>query len=243
LFDVENEKIISIITVSSCYCLAGPVLSVPINPADFFSSAITVNFDFRPDGSAIPGIPVPPYSGVISNPDSIIDDEYGSWGVLFSSTDGGAIAVDDSTMQVAGISSPNALIGTQNATNYTTGGPIFAEFIDPLTGLAGITNRVGAFSIDVDIAPVSFTVFDLLGNALETVFFEVGGDGSITFAGIYRAEGIASVAINSPGTDFLAIDNFIFEPVRPYSVPEPGMFALFGFGLAGIGFASKSKRS
>lgn len=51
-----------------------------------------------------------------------------------------------------------------------------------------------------------------------------------------------SVAINSPGTDFLAIDNFIFEPVRPYAVPEPGMLALFSLGLAGIGFAGRKAR-
>jgi hypothetical protein len=219
---------------------SGAVIAAPVELSDFSSSAITIDFDSMPDGTPIIGIPVPPYSGSISNPDSVIDNEYNSLGVTFSSNNSGAIAVQDSTSQLAGISSPNALVGTVDSSNYSTGGPIFIEFVDPLTGLQGVTTQVGAFSIDVDLAPVSFTAFDFMGNELETVFFSVGGDGSIDFAGINRNEGISSVAINVPGTDFFAIDNLIFEPVK--AVPVPPALILFASGLIGlIGIARRIK--
>lgn len=221
---------------------SGAVMAAPVELSDFSSSAITVDFDSTPDGTTITGIPVPPYSGSISNTDSVIDDEYSSLGVIFSSNDSGAIAVQDSTSQIAGISSPNSLIGTTDSTTYSTGGPIFIDFVDPVTGLSGVTTQVGAFSIDVDLAPVSFTAFDFMGNELETVFFSVGGDGSIDFAGIYRAEGISSVAINVPGTDFFAIDNVIFEPVTAVPLPPAIiMFASALVGLFGMAFRNKAK--
>ena len=220
-----------LLSITVLLCISGTTIAAPIGLADFSSDAITIDFDTRPDGSAILGIGVPPYSGTIA-PNSVIDDEYISLGVVFSSIDSGPVAVADSTTQIAGISSPNVLVGTTSSTNFSTGGPIFIDFVDPLTGLPGVTTRVGAFSLDVDIAPVSFTAFDLAGNALETVFFSVGGDGSADFAGIFRAEGISSVAINDPRADFFAIDNFIFEPVNP--IPVPAAIWLFGTALIGL---------
>jgi hypothetical protein len=210
-------------------------IAVPVELTDFSASAIIVNFDSLPNGDSIAGIAVPPYSGSI-NPASVIDDEYASLGVEFSSVDSGAVAVTDATGQVGGISSPNSLVGTLDSTRFTTGGPIFASFVDPLTGLPATTTSVGAFSIDVDISPVALTAFDLNGAVLETVFFAVGANGSVDFAGISRTEGIASVSINDPGTDFLAIDNFIFEPVTRAQIPVSPVLALVGIGLAGFGY-------
>ena len=51
------------------------------------------------------------------------------------------------------------------------------------------------------------------------VYFSKGGNGSIDFAGLRYDEGIASIAINVPRSDYLAIDNFIFEPVAPVIIP------------------------
>ena len=218
------KKYVLVIAIS--FWFIGTASATSVEFSDFSSDAITIDFDITPDGTSIVGIPVPPYTGNISNLNSVVDDEYSTLGVIFSSNDSGAIAVEDSTTQIAGISSPNSLIGTTNSTTYSTGGPIFVEFKDPISGLPGSTTQVGAFSIDVDLAPASFTVFDFRGNELETVFFSVGGNGSIDFAGIRRDEGISSVAINAAGTDFFAIDNLIYEPIT--AVPLPSAAILFG---------------
>jgi hypothetical protein len=194
-------------------------LAIPVEFSDFSPEAITINFDSLPDGTSIPNIVVPPYSGVITNPDSIIDDEYASLGVIFTSVETGAVAVDDFTTQIQGISPPNSLIGTSDSTHFNTGGPIFVCFVDPLTGLPSTTTQVGTFSIDVDIAPVSFIAYDSQGNEVGRTYFSVGGNGSIDFAGLRYDEGIASIAINVPRSDWLAIDNFIFEPVAPAIIP------------------------
>ena len=76
------------------FALAEAASAVPVELSGFSPSAITVNFDLRPDASAIPGIVVPPYSGTISGA-SVIDDDYQSVGVVFSSVDSGPVAVED----------------------------------------------------------------------------------------------------------------------------------------------------
>ena len=193
--------------------------AIPVEFSDFSTKAITINFDSLPDGTSIPGIGVPPYSGVITNPDSIIDDEYASLGVTFTSVETGAVAVDDYRTEIPGISPPNSLIGTSDSTHFNTGGPIFVCFVDPLSSLPGTTTQVGTFSLDVDIAPVSFIAYDSQGNEVGRTYFSKGGNGSIDFAGLRYDEGIARIAINVPRSDYLAIDNFIFEPVAPVIMP------------------------
>ncbi len=121
------------------------------------------------------------------------------------------------------------MIGTSDSTHFNTGGPIFVCFVDPLSGLPGTTTQVGTFSLDVDIAPVSFIAYDSQGNEVGRTYFSKGGNGSIDFAGLRYDEGIASIAINVPRSDYLAIDNFIFEPVAPVIIPitidiKPGSY-------------------
>lgn len=212
--------------------MAKTVFAIPVEFSDFSSNAITINFDNLPDGTSIPGIIVPPYSGLIS-PDSLIYDEYSSLGIIFLSNESAPVAVDDYSSEITGISSPNSLIGTEDNTYFSTGGPIYAYFVDPLTGLLSTTNQVGAFSLDVDIASVPFIVYDSQSNELERTYFSLGGNGSIDFAGIRNDEGIASIAINVPQAAWFAIDNFIFEPTTK-PIPEPSTFLLFLLGMFGI---------
>ena len=70
---------------------------------------------------------------------------------------------------------------------------------------------------------------------MERTFFSVGGNGSVDFAGLRRDEGIASIVINVPRTDFMAIDDFIFEPITPANrVSEPPLLLLLLTGLLGL---------
>lgn len=227
-FEKHNELIIKrslmplyiMIFALVCFSMTERTFAIQVELSDFSTNAIIINFDTRPDGTSIPGISIPPYSGDISNPNSVIDDEYLSLGVVFESIESGAVAVVDPTGQLGAVSSPNVIIGTDNAEYYHDNKPIYAHFFDPVSGLPSTTTQVGAFSIDVDVSPVSFIAYDLDGNEVDRTFFSVGGNGSIDFAGLRHEGGIAKIAINVPSTDWIAIDDFIFEPVAQI-IPEP----------------------
>ncbi len=93
--------------------------ATPITPSDFSASVITISFDTYPGGISIPGIVVPPFSGNVTDINSIIDYGYASQGVIFSSTGGGVTAIgQDATGQLTGISSPNVVIGMTGVLNY-----------------------------------------------------------------------------------------------------------------------------
>ncbi|MEK7273970.1 MAG: hypothetical protein AAB110_01820, partial [Candidatus Desantisbacteria bacterium] len=162
--------------------MASITQATPIVPSDFSLSVITINFDKYPNGTVIPGIVVPPFSGVVSNPDAIIDAGYAELGVVFSSTGSGVVAIgQDTTGQLNGISSPNVIVGMTGGTNYSASAPIYIDLVCPITGMPSFTTMVGAYARDVDTQPVPFVAYDAAGAELGRTNFQVAGNGGISF--------------------------------------------------------------
>jgi hypothetical protein len=212
--------------------------ATPITPSDFSSSAITIGFDTYPTGISIPGIVVPPFSGNVTNPASIINYGYASYGVIFSSHGNGVVAVGlDMTGQLTGISTPNVIVGMTTPVTYSASAPVYIEFVDPLTGLPSFSTTVGIYARDVDVLPVAFTAYNIYGKKLGATYFPVCGNAEISFAGLtfgYTLDTqIARVEINTNNMDTIALDNLIFEPVGTI-IPEPATLILVGTGLIGI---------
>jgi hypothetical protein len=108
----------------------------------------------------------------------------------------------------------------------------------------------GFYGIDIGDFGGQLTLA-LSNGTTQTVNNTVGGngstDGSVLFYGLIAqnaTEQFTSVAFNTTtgGGDVFAFDNFTIgsqEQVRP--VPEPASLALFGIGLAGLGFVRRRR--
>jgi hypothetical protein len=226
-----------------------------ITRADFSENSIVIDFDKLPDGTSIGGIIVPPYTGPVTNEneEAVIDDEYSSLGVRFSSAnDRGCVAVHDTTAEIAPISSPNSLIGRRRLNHptqggwYWTGGRITARFFDPETGEPAVTTRVGAYAFDVGANPVSMVAYDINGNEVARTYFPVLGDGSASFRAVEYAGGIHTVSFNKLetsgpqgykiGWEYIAIDDFIFEPVTSVNTKAAAHYVETTISATAIGW-------
>ena len=91
------------------------------------------------------------------------------------------------------------------------------------------------------------TIFDYTqpaGNQtawnIQNESFDLSGIFSPLSAGMYTLEFLIEIPQNYTGAAQFAIDNISLD-VESVSVPEPGLLALLGLGLAGIGFSRKKK--
>lgn len=187
--------------------------ATPIEPSDFSPDAITVGFDFYPDGSPVP-------ASIWGGPFVFLTGEYEPWGVVFSTPDPEfPPIVTDPVFSAAGgspdqepVSEPNYL----SAHTLDTTEGITATFVDPQTGLPATTTSVGAYFIDVERAGATLTAYDAAGAVVGVILLPVTGHAGIAFSGLTYAGGIGSVTYGHTTTlDGVVLDDFMYEPVTP----------------------------
>lgn len=130
------------------------------------------------------------------------------------------------------------------------------------TNTAGLTSGFGSILSDVDLASTSsIQFFDALNNSLGIFYVPafVGATAShLSFLGVSFASPVVSRVrittgnaalgagvndLNGNGTDLVVMDDFIYGEVTATVVPEPATVGLLAFGLAGIAFCVRRRRS
>jgi len=160
-----------------------------------------------------------PTPGVVGDPNGLIGNYYASEGVIFT------------TPWYAYIEDSNYPASSGKYSAVGSPFPAEMEFLDPVSDVGAYFNNY--------FAALTFSAFDssgLLGTiGIPTqptpgpIFYE------LPFSGIER------VTLSGP-TDsekFYNMDDLTFTT----AVPEPATLALFGIGLAGMGFARKKRKS
>lgn len=62
---------------------------------------------------------------------------------------------------------------------------------------------------------------------------------TVSFSAVWS--NLVSVDVSAVNGSYLDVDNITVSEAAPVTVTEPGMLALFGFGLAGIGYARRKR--
>jgi hypothetical protein len=123
-------------------------------------------------------------------------------------------------------------------------GPIQVSF--DATVLGALPNALGIVWTDGG-GTVTFSVYDALDNLLGTVTGNTadnnnyGGKDEDAFYGFISDVGIKRITIGNPGA--IEVDHLQYGLMNGTNtdVPEPGTLALFGLGLAGLGFTRRRK--
>ena len=105
-------------------------------------------------------------------------------------------------------------------------------------------SALSAFFMDVEVA-FAVTGFDLGGDGtIDVAFSGNQGDDSQSFLGFTTDMAVTVIDIHFGDTgqipDGVAIDDLSYA-LAPTAMPEPGTLALFGLGLASLGFARRKK--
>lgn len=139
-------------------------------------------------------------------------------------------------------SSPNAISGLdasgdllQNAAGDTYWSFVTAGLGQAVTDL--LTFKIGDIGGDIDSWTIS--AFGTGDNLLDTQMLSGAAHQTYTLAmaGIHRIE-----ILNTTGTTAgYMVDDIEFNTVVAAAVPEPGALALFGLGLAGLGFVRRRR--
>ncbi len=133
-------------------------------------------------------------------------------------------------------SSPNVgIINDESPFSLT----ITATFIDPVTGLPGLTDQVEAvfFDSNVGTSLVKMTAFGPSGDVLGSIDVSTPPEQFATL-------GLSIVGINrvtlETDVDGTLFDNFVLGTVRP--VPEPSSIVLFALGTVGLVIMERRRR-
>jgi hypothetical protein len=207
--NITRMAVNSVLVASLYFGITASVAAVP---------PTIINFDDRPGGPSTRdfGDPIAPQF--------IIDDEYSSLGVLFSSGGGGAHLSAPSNP----VSSPNVVSATAPGPVSGVGNPVFVEF--SIGGVDAITDFVSLALTDSSRVGTTVSAFDVNGRLIES---QVGGPSTvfqITNVGIHlvRIDGI------------FAFDDFAYSELTP--IPEPGAAKLTIVGAIGLIFLRRGTK-
>ena len=104
----------------------------------------------------------------------------------------------------------------------------------------------GAVFTDVDVANTTSLAFFGAGDELLGTFFAPALDNGLSFVGVsFTSDVVTRVRITTgtaalgpdealPGTDVVALDDFIYGEPQAAVIPEPASWLLLGSGLAGL---------
>jgi hypothetical protein len=153
----------------------------------------------------------------------------------FEATGDGGDLADDNTFGEGGTNGIETVSGAINlatieeiSITLTAGGSFIWDsiWIDDFNGSGAATDLIGMLGA---ATAYTTTVPDLGVGGLPTVVATGGVE-------------VDTVLIQSADFNFLIFDTFKGETIDPpAAVPAPGTLALFGFGLAGLGYARRCK--
>ncbi len=182
------------------------------------ANAITIDFDFLPDGTTV------------SNGTVITTQYFAAYGVTFSSVYGGPIAANGyspaSVLPGQASSEPNCLLGNPNS--FT---PILMDFASSVYTLDVNLISVGDAVVTASAYGDDFmTLLDSVSVTNKGTGVGMGIVDTVTLgsdSGIYRV--LFEITTPYPGDGF-GIDDVVFQSSSP-AVPEPGTIILLGAGL------------
>ena len=182
-------------------------VSVPAVQA-FQTGSIVLGFDEVPGnaGGSTPGA-----AGTPVQLQSRVTQRYRDQGVLFSSSAGpiGVVSVQGLSNQSDAHSPYNLIGGTESIDTIprlSWYAPITLQFLDPLTGLPAVTDRVGAWN-DPTGSIILLSAYDIGGNLIESVQASQG-----FFLGL-QDPGIASATfswVSNQATQGFSLDDVTF---------------------------------
>lgn len=174
----------------------------------------------------------------------LIDFDSLADGTIVGGTFPSVTFVDAQTTTIAGdrpgISGANTIFHVTDGFNTLASNPIEAIF-DGLASSVSLTGvDIGADGFQL----LAYDVFDSLIDSSSAVGVTLTGVGeffTLTVTGAIKRVEFSQISDAEGSNDGSIYDNFLFNTAAVTPVPSPATYALFGLGLAGLGWSTRKK--